>query len=156
MAKIFDINSIQKHQYITRGLPTSVGIATGRIAFSKEMAYALNNQGERVILVKKDTEPSDIKAINLAEGLLTTTGSQASNTSIMARTLGKCSVVAPNISIKNNQMIVNKIVYQEGTIISLDGYNGNIYLGYVPIKNNLSWKEMHRQQLKANVKKYTA
>ncbi len=156
MRKTFDMKEIAKAPYLTSGFSTSIGIATGRIVFSKEMSYVLNKQGEKVILVKKETEPSDIGAIKISEGVLTTHGNIASNATVASKVLGKTSIIAPSIHIDNNQMIINDISYKEGTVISLDGYSGKIYLGYVPTIDNLSWKDKHKQEMKENVKKYIA
>ena len=142
-----DVNSL------TEGLPASPGVVTGAIALSSEAAVALNDDGQNVILVRKETSPKDILGINAANGILTSIGGMTSHAAIIARDMDKpCVVGCSKIVIDQcyGTVDINGSMFRTGDIITIDGSTGAVYLGYVPtvpteqsndIKTFLRWKE---------------
>jgi pyruvate, orthophosphate dikinase len=119
---------------ITKGLPASPGAATGRIVFNADEADAWNARGERVILVRIETSPEDLKGMSAAEGILTQRGGQTSHAAVVARGMGKCCVSGCGeleIDYFKKEMKVKGNVVREGDYISLDGSTGEVMLGEV-------------------------
>ena len=77
---------------IAKGLPASPGAATGKIVFNADDAEEWNNRGEKVILVRIETSPEDLKGMSAAQGILTQRGGQTSHAAVVARGMGKCCV----------------------------------------------------------------
>ncbi len=119
---------------IAKGLPASPGAATGRIVFSADEADAWNSRGERVILVRIETSPEDLKGMSAAQGILTQRGGQTSHAAVVARGMGKCCVSGCGelgIDYSKKEMKVKDNIMREGDYISLDGSTGEVMLGEV-------------------------
>ncbi len=119
---------------IAKGLPASPGAATGRVIFSADEADAWNSRGERVILVRIETSPEDLKGMSVAQGILTQRGGQTSHAAVVARGMGKCCVSGCGdleIDYQAKQMKVKGNIIKEGDYISLDGSTGEVMLGEV-------------------------
>ena len=121
---------------IASGLPASPGAVTGCISFDTEEAVALAKTGENVILVRKETSTEDIRGIHAARGVLTTRGGVTSHAAIIARGLGRpCVTGAVEVSIdfEKKLLIAGPHKIMAGESITIDGGDGQIYLGAVPI-----------------------
>ena len=119
---------------ITRGLPASPGAATGRVVFHADEADEWNKRGEKVILVRIETSPEDLKGMNAAQGILTQRGGQTSHAAVVARGMGKCCVSGCGeleISYSKKEIRVKDAVIKEGDYISIDGSTGQVMLGEV-------------------------
>ena len=119
---------------ITRGLPASPGAATGKIVFSADDADAWAARGEKVILVRIETSPEDLKGMSAAQGILTQRGGQTSHAAVVARGMGKCCVSGCGeleIVYSRKEMKVKDAIMREGDYISLDGSTGEVMLGEV-------------------------
>ncbi|HOR93489.1 MAG TPA: PEP/pyruvate-binding domain-containing protein, partial [Spirochaetota bacterium] len=81
-----------QRKVIAKGLPASPGAATGKIVFNAEDAHDWKGRGEKVILVRIETSPEDLKGMNAAEGILTARGGMTSHAAVVARGMGKCCV----------------------------------------------------------------
>ena len=135
---------------IASGLPASPGAVTGCISFDTEEAVALAETGENVILVRKETSTEDIRGIHAARGVLTTRGGVTSHAAIIARGLGRpCVTGAVEVSIdfEKKLLIAGPYKIMAGESITIDGGNGQIYLGAVPIINPII--SSHLASLKA-------
>src|SRR4030042_5100939 len=77
---------------IAKGLPASPGAATGKVVFNADDAEEWNNRGEKIILVRIETSPEDLKGMSAAQGILTQRGGQTSHAAVVARGMGKCCV----------------------------------------------------------------
>ncbi len=122
---------------ITRGLPASPGVASGKVAFSSAEAENLAKQGVDVILVRHETSPEDIKGIASAKGILTSRGGETSHAAVVARAMGKPAVVgAEEIIIDYHKQIfsVGDIVVSKGEVITIDGNTGRVFVGTIPIR----------------------
>ncbi len=119
---------------ITKGLPASPGASTGRVVFNADDAEEWNNRGEKVILVRIETSPEDLKGMSAAQGILTQRGGMTSHAAVVARGMGKCCVSGCGellISYAQKQLKVNGNIIAEGGYLSLDGSTGEVMLGEV-------------------------
>lgn len=123
-----------KKQIIAKGLPASPGAATGKVVFNADDADEWNSRGEKVILVRVETSPEDLKGMNAAKGILTARGGMTSHAAVVARGMGKCCVSGCGVLVINyssRTMTVGENVIKEGDYISLDGSTGDVMLGKV-------------------------
>ncbi len=131
-----------KVKLIARGLPASPGAASGIVVFSSQEAEKRSENGEKVLLVRIETSPEDIKGMHVSQGILTARGGMTSHAAVVARGMGTpCVSGATNIDVdyKNKTLIASGAVVKEGDIITINGNNGDIMLGQVPtLKPDLS------------------
>jgi pyruvate,orthophosphate dikinase len=119
---------------ITKGLPASPGAGTGRVVFNADDAEEWNKRGEKVVLVRVETSPEDLKGMSAAQGILTQRGGMTSHAAVVARGMGKCCVSGCGdleISYSQKTIKINGSVIAEGDYISLDGSTGEVMLGEV-------------------------
>ncbi|MFA5382769.1 MAG: pyruvate, phosphate dikinase [Candidatus Micrarchaeia archaeon] len=116
---------------IAKGLPASPGGAVGIAVFSAEEAYEKKQNGEKVILVRKETSPEDIEGMNAAQGILTSTGGMTSHAAVVARGMGKCCIAGCgdiNVDENKKQFTTKKgVLIKEGDFITLDGTTGQVF-----------------------------
>jgi pyruvate,orthophosphate dikinase len=128
--------SINQGKLLAVGLNAGPGAATGRVVFNAEDAVEWAGRGEKVILVRWETSPDDIRGMDAAQGILTARGGMTSHAALVARQMGKVCVAgcgALEISYKDRQMAVEgKQVVKEGDWISLDGSEGQVLIGEIP------------------------
>jgi len=133
---VFNPKKINKFKQITKGLPASPGAAAGKVVFNSDTAIKMSNRGERVILVRKETSPDDIHGMAVSEGVLTARGGRTSHAAIVGRQMGKvCVVGAEDVSVEENKKIfsVKDIIIKEDDYISIDGSEGEVYSGDIPV-----------------------
>lgn len=126
--KTIDIEWIKsnKVKYVSGGIAGSPGVATGRVFFSTERLMEEYNRAlkmgldTRLILVMPATYAEDVKAIEVGQGVLTTEGGYASHAPVVARSLGKVSLVNPKITLGPNYFEVDGIRVNEGDYITLE------------------------------------
>ncbi len=131
---VFDASELKKAKVITKGLGASPGAATGRVVFHAEDAEEWAAKGEKVILVRVETSPEDLKGMDAAEGILTARGGMTSHAAVVARGMGKCAVTgAGELSIDYKKKIAKagSFTIKEGDWISLDGSTGYVYSGKI-------------------------
>ena len=119
---------------IAQGLPASPGAAAGAIVFDADRAELLGKAGEAVILVREETKPEDIHGFFAAEGVLTSRGGKTSHAAVVARGMGKpCVAGAEGIQVntQSRQATVGGQILHEGDVITIDGGNGNVFLGEI-------------------------
>jgi pyruvate,orthophosphate dikinase len=136
---VFDSDALQEAQIITKGLPASPGAASGQIVFFAEDAELWHKKNDKVklILVRTETSPEDLRGITVAQGILTAHGGMTSHAAVVARGMGKCCVSgASNIHIDYKQriLIIKGKQYNEGDWISLNGSTGDVYEGKLKTK----------------------
>jgi pyruvate,orthophosphate dikinase len=120
---------------LTRGLPASPGAAVGKIAFTAEEAEKRVAGGEKIILVRRETEPADIGGMHVSEGILTSTGGMTSHAAVVARGMGTPCVAgagAVQIDAKNRLVKIGDKTFGPDHFISLDGGTGEVMEGSVP------------------------
>ena len=127
---------INEGKLLAVGLNAGPGAASGKVVFNAEDAVEWAERGEKVILVRWETSPDDIRGMDAAQGILTARGGMTSHAALVARQMGKVCVAgcgALEISYKNRQMEVEgKGVVKEGDWISLDGSEGEVIIGQIP------------------------
>lgn len=132
---MFEKKSLKLATKVGKGLPASPGAATGKIVFSAEKAKELSENGEKeLILVRLETSPEDIDGMIVCNGILTVRGGMTSHAAVVARGMGKCCISGCNeitINEKEKKMAIKDVILSEGDYISLDGSNGNIYIGKI-------------------------
>lgn len=121
-----------KECYLGHGIDAVPGAATGKVAFHAKTAEEMASNGEKVILVRKETSPEDIGGMHAAQGILTATGGKTSHAAVVARGWGKCCIVGCGvleIDYDKKEFTLNKVMIKEGEEITLDGSHGYIYKG---------------------------
>ncbi len=135
LAPIFDLNEVKKATVIATGLPAGPGAATGKIYFNAERAVAAAAKGEKVLLVRIETSPEDLRGMIAAEGILTARGGVSSHAALVARQMGKvcvCGAAALHIDYDKTTLTVGEQVFNEGDFLSIDGTAGTVYGGQIP------------------------
>ena len=120
---------------VARGLPASPGAASGKVVFTAEEAERLNSTMQNTILVRVETSPEDIHGMHAAKGILTARGGMTSHAAVVARGMGRPCVSGSSeiiIDYENKQFKSDKIIVNEGDIITIDGTSGEVMLGTVP------------------------
>ncbi|WP_413101144.1 pyruvate, phosphate dikinase [Streptomyces sp. Inha503] len=129
-------------QKIGRGIAASPGAAVGKAVFDSYTAVKWSRSGEKVILIRRETNPDDLDGMIAAEGILTSRGGKTSHAAVVARGMGKtcvCGAEELEVDTKRRRMTVpgrdgkDGIVIEEGDIVSIDGSSGKVYLGEVPV-----------------------
>jgi len=118
------------------GLPASPGAASGEIVFSAEDAQQLRAAGRKAILVRVETSPEDIHGMHAAEGIVTTRGGMTSHAAVVARGMGKPCVSgagALRIDYHAQTMSGGGVTLKKGEILTIDGGNGQVIAGAVPM-----------------------
>ncbi|MER8701703.1 pyruvate, phosphate dikinase [Mesorhizobium sp. M1273] len=118
------------------GLPASPGAATGEIVFSSNDAEEAKAQGRKAILVRIETSPEDIHGMHAAEGILTTRGGMTSHAAVVARGMGKPCVSGAGslrVDYKAGTLMAMGATFRKGDIITIDGGNGQVLRGAVPM-----------------------
>ena len=118
---------------IAMGLPASPGAAFGKVIFDIDKAIEAKRKGENVILVRNETTPDDIRGIAVSDGILTSKGGMTSHAAVVTRGMGKPCVVGSGINIYGNSFSSNNVVINEGDIITIDGSEGKVYKGSIPL-----------------------
>jgi pyruvate,orthophosphate dikinase len=126
----------QEKRLLTKGLNAGPGAASGRVYFTAEDAEVAAGRGEKVILVRIETSPEDIRGMAAAEGILTARGGMTSHAALVARQMGKVCVAgcdALEIDYRAHQMHIHGSdrVVREGDDLSLDGTTGEVFQGAI-------------------------
>ncbi len=127
---VLDAAAEKKANPIAQGLPAGPGGSVGKIVFTPEAAVQAAANGEKVILVREETNPEDVEGMRAADGLLTARGGMTSHAALVARGWGKCCIVgcdAVHINMLTKTMTIGEKAYQEGDIFSLNGSRGLVY-----------------------------
>jgi pyruvate, orthophosphate dikinase len=135
----FDTSPASGHtlQSLGRGLAASPGAAVGKVVFDSYTAVKWSRSGEKVILVRRETNPDDLNGMIAAEGILTSRGGKTSHAAVVARGMGKtCVCGAEELDVDTKRRLLRApdgTEVREGDIISVDGSTGRVYLGQVPV-----------------------
>ncbi|MGH7213834.1 MAG: pyruvate, phosphate dikinase, partial [Tepidisphaeraceae bacterium] len=141
---------------LTKGLPASPGAAVGKLAFTADEAEERVHNGEKIILVRRETEPADIGGMHVAEGILTSTGGMTSHAAVVARGMGTPCVAgagALTIDAKARRVTIDGQSYGPNEWLSLDGGTGEVMEGQVstvepeltgPFRTIMQWADEYR------------
>jgi pyruvate,orthophosphate dikinase len=121
---------------VATGLGVSPGAATGYIVFTAEDAARYKARGRHCILVVNETGPADIDGMKAATGILTARGGMTSHAGVIARITGKpCVAGVRDLSVDPADLScrIGDIVLRAGDRITIDGNDGSVYLGVLPL-----------------------
>ena len=126
-----------KNEIITKGLPASSGVITGKVVFDSKALKNFSNKNHNTILVLKETSPNDVNAMNQSTGVLTCQGGMTSHAAVVARGLNKTCVTGARdikIDFDNKRFHCGGLFIVEGDIITINGGNGEVLIGDAPTK----------------------
>jgi pyruvate,orthophosphate dikinase len=132
LAPIFDVADVKKAKAIASGLPAGPGAASGKIYLNADRAVIAEQNGEKVLLVRNETSPEDLRGMIAAEGILTARGGVSSHAALVARQMGKvciCGASALVIDYDKKTVTVDGQTFKEGDFLSIDGTSGIVYGG---------------------------
>jgi len=121
---------------IATGVNAVPGAAAGKAVFTAHEAEEWAARGEKVILVRRETSPEDVGGMNAAQGILTATGGKTSHAAVVARGWGKCCIVgceALDIDYGKKEMHVGGRLIRQGDFLTIDGNEGFVYEGEIPL-----------------------
>ena len=134
LAPVFDSAAVKKVKAIANGLPAGPGAATGQIYLNADRAVAAAERGEKVLLVRTETSPEDLRGMIAAEGILTAKGGVSSHAALVARQMGKvciCGAASLVIDYAAKTVSVSGQTFNEGDWLSIDGTIGAVYGGQI-------------------------
>jgi pyruvate,orthophosphate dikinase len=134
LAPIFDQAEVKKAKVIATGLPAGPGAAAGKIYFNADRAVQAADKGEKVLLVRVETSPEDLRGMIAAEGILTARGGVSSHAALVARQMGKvcvCGASAVHIDYERKTASIDGHTFGEGDFLSIDGTSGTVYAGQI-------------------------
>ncbi len=131
---VFDKSAVKNAKVVAKGLPASPGAATGQIVFFADDAEEWAKRNKKVIMVRLETSPEDLRGMSVAQGILTARGGMTSHAAVVARGMGKCCVSGAGeikVDYKSKTVTMGTKVYKQGDWISLNGSTGEVYDGLV-------------------------
>jgi len=138
LAPIFDRKDRQQAEaagrLLCKGLPAGPGAASGKVVFNAEDAVALAQKDQKVLLVRIETTPEDLRGMIAAEGILTARGGVSSHAALVARQMGKvcvCGAQDLHVDYGARTMKVKGRTIKEGDFLSIDGTTGEVFEGQV-------------------------
>jgi pyruvate, orthophosphate dikinase len=132
LAPIFDAADVKKAKCIATGLPAGPGAASGKVYLNADRAVLAEARGEKVLLVRNETSPEDLRGMIAAEGILTAKGGVSSHAALVARQMGKvcvCGAAALEIDYDKKTVKASGQTFKEGDFMSIDGTAGTVYGG---------------------------
>ncbi len=119
--------------WLASGLNVSPGAAVGIVVFDADLAETWGKKDTKdVIMVRPETKPDDVHGMLASKGILTSRGGRTSHAALVARQFGKPAVVGVSsleIDLNKRQMSINDQIIKEGDWISIDGTDGEVYIG---------------------------
>ncbi len=134
LAPIFDVADVKNATKIATGLPAGPGAACGKIYLNADRAVIAEAKGEKVLLVRNETSPEDLRGMIAAEGILTARGGVSSHAALVARQMGKvciCGASALEIDYDKKTVSAGGKTFKEGDFMSIDGTTGIVYGGQI-------------------------
>ncbi|MDX3003208.1 pyruvate, phosphate dikinase [Kribbella solani] len=121
---------------ITKAIGASPGAASGQVVFTSAAAVEAAERGEKVILVRRETNPDDLHGMIAAQGILTSRGGKTSHAAVVARGMGKtcvCGAEDLDVNVAKGTITVGGTMLEAGELISIDGTTGEVFRGEVPV-----------------------
>ncbi len=118
------------------GMAASPGAAVGRAVFDSATAVEWADRGEKVVLLRKETNPDDLAGMVASEGILTARGGKTSHAAVVARGMGKtcvCGAAGMHVKIDSRTATCNSVTISEGDVISINGSTGEVFIGELPV-----------------------
>jgi pyruvate,orthophosphate dikinase len=126
--------ALKEGRALATGLPAGPGAAAGKIALTAASAAEMAKTGEKVVLVRHETSPDDIRGMQVSEGVLTARGGMTSHAAVVGRQMGKVCVVGCGgieVDYQKRQIHAKGKTFAEGDWLSLDGFEGVVIEGPV-------------------------
>ncbi|MGZ0147209.1 pyruvate, phosphate dikinase [Kribbella sp. WER1] len=123
-------------ELVTKAIGASPGAASGQVVFTSSAAVEAAERGEKVILVRRETNPDDLHGMIAAQGILTSRGGKTSHAAVVARGMGKtcvCGAEELDVNVAQGTITVRGEVLAAGELISIDGTTGEVFRGEVPV-----------------------
>lgn len=135
----FDVDA--ERTLLATGMNASPGAAVGKVVFDSDTAVEWAERGEDVILVRKETNPDDLRGMVAARGILTSRGGKTSHAAVVARGMGRtcvCGAEALDVDARAREFRVRDgDTVREGDVISIDGTTGEVFAGEVPVSDSV-------------------
>ena len=126
---------------IAKGMNASPGAAVGKAVFDSDTAVEWADKGDDVILVRRETNPDDLRGMVAARGILTSRGGKTSHAAVVARGMGRtcvCGAGSLDVDVKQHRFTSSDgFVVEEGDTVSIDGTTGEIFAGDVAVVDSL-------------------
>ncbi len=120
-----------------QGLPASPGAGVGQVVFNTEEAEVRAKNNEKIILVRQETSPEDVGAMNVVEGVITAKGGMTSHAAIVARAIGKPCIVGCEqiiIDFTKEELKINNLIIKKNDYLTIDGSTGRVFAGQIALK----------------------
>jgi pyruvate,orthophosphate dikinase len=150
-------------EVLAKGLPASPGAVSGGLAFTAEEAVEAGEQGRKVLLVRRETSPEDIRGMEAAAGILTQRGGMTSHAAVVARGMGKCCIAGCSelqLDEAAGTLVIGGQRFDRESQLTLNGNTGEVLAGEVPtvevelandFKVLMEWANEHRRlRVRAN------
>ncbi len=134
LAPVFDLAEVKKAKAVATGLPAGPGAACGKLYMNADRAVTAAEKGEKVLLVRNETSPEDLRGMIAAEGILTAKGGVSSHAALVARQMGKvcvCGASALEIDYAAKTVKASGQTFSEGDYLSIDGTSGTVFGGQI-------------------------
>jgi pyruvate,orthophosphate dikinase len=131
LSPVFDAKAQKAAERLCKGLPAGPGAASGRICLNAERAVDAAKKG-KVLLVRQETSPEDLRGMIAAEGILTARGGVSSHAALVARQMGKvcvCGASELDVDYHSRTVKVDGKTFKEGDYMSINGTTGEIFAG---------------------------
>ena len=135
LAPVFERKAEAAAKIIAKGLPAGPGAASGKMYLNADRADAAAAKDEKVLLVRNETTPEDLRGMIASEGILTAKGGVSSHAALVARQMGKvcvCGAGALQIDYAAKTLTASGQTFKEGDFLSINGTLGNVYAGQLP------------------------
>jgi len=119
-----------------KGRPAALGDVSGALLFGSVRAELLDKAGDKGFVVREETEPADVRGFCGAEGVLISCGGVTSHADVAGRGMGKPCVAGAegiHVDVLKREAFVSGQLIREGDLITIDGSNGNVYFGEIPM-----------------------
>ena len=125
---------------LTTGMAASPGAAVGKAVFDSRTAQEWAERGEKVILIRRETNPDDLGGMIASVGILTSRGGKTSHAAVVARGMGKtavCGAEAIDVNEEEHYAVVGNVRINQGDFVSIDGSTGEVFNGDVPVEESI-------------------
>jgi len=123
---VLNLGSIKQMKTMTGGITGAPGAAIGRVFLTTdgllEAFKEAQHKGEdtNLILCMAATFAEDVKAIEVARGVLSSEGGYAAHASVVARQYGKVSLVKTEMKIEGRKAVIDGVTIKEGDYLTLN------------------------------------
>ncbi|MCY7402783.1 MAG: pyruvate, phosphate dikinase [Nocardioides sp.] len=136
---------------LAKGMNASPGAAVGKVVFDSDTAVEWAERGEDVILLRKETNPDDLRGMVAARGILTSRGGKTSHAAVVARGMGRtcvCGAESLDVDTRAKEVRVRGGgTLHEGDVISIDGTTGEVFAGAVPVADSVVVRHFEGEKL---------